>query len=74
MMRVMMTNAEVVLGIAIVFLSIAMTILSVKAYKHERHFNSIQSLFTMVGLKLHELDHAVGAKHNHKEGKKNVKI
>jgi hypothetical protein len=43
-------------------------------YKHERHFNSIQSLFTMVGLKLHELDHAVGTKHNHKEGKKNVKI
>jgi hypothetical protein len=70
----MMTNAEIVLGIAIVCLSIALTIVSAKLYKHERHFNSIQSLFTMVGLKLHELDHAVGTKHNHKEGKKNVKI
>lgn len=74
MTRVMMTNGEMVLGGAIVFLSIAMTILSIKAYKYERNFNSIQSLFTMVGMKLHELDHAVGIEHDHKESKKNVKV
>lgn len=69
-----MTNGEMVLGGAIVFLSIAMTVLSIKVYKYERHFNSIQRLFTMVGMKLHELDHAVGIEHDHKETTKNVHI
>lgn len=69
-----MSDSEVVLAGAIVFLSIAMTILSIKAYKYERNFNSIQNLFNIVGMKLHELDHAVGVEHDHKESKKNVKV
>ena len=74
MTRAMMSDSEVVLAGAIVFLSIAMTILSIKAYKYERNFNSIQNLFNIVGMKLHELDHAVGVEHDHKESKKNVKV
>jgi hypothetical protein len=74
MMRVMMTNGEMVLGTAIVFLSIALTIVSLKLYKHERNFTSIQTLFTMVGHKLHAIDHALDIEHDHKETKKNVKV
>lgn len=69
-----MTNAEMVLGGAIVFLSIAMTILSLKVYRYERHFNSIQKLFIILGSKIHAVEHAVGVEHDHEEVRKNVSI
>ena len=73
-MTVMMTSGEMILGTAIVSLSIALTIVSLKLYKHERNFTAIQTLFTMVGHKLHTIDHALEIEHDHKEAKKNVSI
>ena len=67
-----MTNGEMVLGVAIAFLSIAMVILSIKVYKYEQHFNSIQKLFIILGTKIHAVEHAVGVEHE--EVRKNVSI
>jgi hypothetical protein len=73
-MRVMMSEIEVMLSVAIGALAIALTIVSLRMYRHERSFNSIQALFTMIGHKLHAIDHALDIEHDHKETKKNVKV
>lgn len=67
-----MTNGEIVLGIALVCLSIALIILSLKVYRYEQHFHSIQKLFFILGTKVHTLEHAVGVEHE--EVKKNVSV
>jgi hypothetical protein len=57
-----MTNAEIVLGTALVCLSIALTIVSVKLYKHERHFHNIQDILTMIGMKMASMDRDIKEK------------
>lgn len=66
-----MSNDVLVLTVSISCLAVALTIVSLKLAKHEKHFKNVQDILLMIGMKLHELDHAVDKK---KESKKNVSV
>jgi hypothetical protein len=58
----MMSDSEVVLSLAIVFLSIAMTIISVKLWRYDKYFHGIHGILTMLGIRIIDLE-----KHKEKE-------